>query len=180
MVQTPLRASRSRSSVGRAPDPHTLSGGYPEVEAFESLRVLFSSADSSGPSGQGRAPASAGGRVVQTPLRASRSRSSVGIPSLTHIRRWVGARRVRARYWNVEKNRSLCTGRWGELHGKASGVGNSSPSETIWTSDEVETGEGPAPRSVLNGGVHQGPVAQGRAPSSDGGGRSHLLRTIRV
>ena len=34
------RISCTLSSVGRAPDPHTLSGGYPEVGAFEASRVL--------------------------------------------------------------------------------------------------------------------------------------------
>ena len=92
------RISCTRSSVGRAPDPHTLSGGYPEVVWFESGRVLISSGSSSGSSEQGRALISVRGRVVQPPPPAlgsvaQRSALSSDRGGRSHLPRAIGIRR---------------------------------------------------------------------------------------
>ena len=143
----------SRSSVGRASE--YIAGRrvdtapvMPKVVVFKSHREL-SSRSSSGPSGRGRALASARGRVVRTPPPASRTGSSTS--------RTTARKHQVARVSLVWKEREMS---------------GASPSPSVCVSAEVETGEGPALRSVLNRGTqNQALNAIHTAPKAVCGGK---------
>lgn len=92
------RISCTLSSVGRA---LLESSDKSRGRGVQVPQGAFSSADSSGPSGRGRAPTSVGGRVVRTPLRAfSRTGSSTS--------RTTAPKHQAARVSLVWKEREMC------------------------------------------------------------------------